>query len=116
MNALAGWDGPDCIADGVFRYSKYISWIRLYIDVEGSELYGGTCGACTNFEVECEDGRWMRFETSPAWTESGEPVMRLRGYSTWDVVYERTSEGTPFDEKIETVEDLAAFLERCFSP
>jgi hypothetical protein len=114
MNTLAGWHGPNCIADGVFRYSKYISWIRLYIDVEGSEFFGGTCGACNDFEVTRECDRWMRFETSPAWTANGEPVLRLLGYSTWDVVYERISEGTPLDEEIKCIEDLAAFLERCF--
>jgi hypothetical protein len=30
------------------------------------------------------------------------------------VVYERISEGKPIEEKIETLEDLAAYLERCF--
>jgi len=34
--------------------------------------------------------------------------MRLRRYSTWEVVYERISEGKPIEEKIETLEDLAA--------
>ena len=114
MLPLAGWDGPDCITEGVFRYSKCISWIRLYIDVVDGVFYGGTCGACTNFEVEREGGRWMRFETDLATTPAGELVMRLRGYSTWDVVYERISEGMPIDEEMECIEDLAAFLERCF--
>jgi hypothetical protein len=114
MNTLAGWHGPNCIDDGVFRYSKYISWIRLYIDMEGNEFFGGTCGACTDFEVTREGDRWMRFETSPAWTANGEPVLRLLGYSIWDVVYERISEGTLIDVKMESIEDLAAFLERCF--
>ncbi|MBN1236355.1 MAG: hypothetical protein JW999_09970 [Methanotrichaceae archaeon] len=116
MNTIAGWDGPDCIADGIFRYSKYISWIRLSIDVVGGEFYGGTCGASNNFVVEREAGQWMRFEISPAWTANGEPVLRLREYSTWDVVYERVSEGRPIDEEMECIEELAAFLERCFSP
>ena len=114
MPPLAGWEGPNCIADGLFRYSKCISWIRLHIDVEEAGFYGGTCGASTNFEVDLENGRWMRFETDLATTPAGELVMRLRGYSTWDVVYERISEGTPIEEKIETIEDLAAYLERCF--
>ena len=56
----------------------------------------------------------MRFLTDLATTPAGEPVMRLREYSTWEVVYERISEGQPIDEKIESIEDLAAFLERCF--
>lgn len=111
---LAGWDGPDCITEGVFRYSKCISWTRLYIDVVDGVFYGGTCAASQNFEVEREDGRWMRFETDLATTPAGELVLRLRGYSTWDVVYERISEGTPIEEKMESIEDLAAFLERCF--
>jgi len=114
MLPLAGWDGPDCITEGVFRYSKCISWIRLYIDVVDGVFYGGTHAACTNFEVEREGGRWMRFETDLATTPAGELVMRLRGYSTWDVVYERISEGMPIDEEMECIEDLAAFLERCF--
>ena len=115
MNTLDGWDGPDYLADGVYRYSKYISWIRLYIDVEGGEFFGGTCGAASNLEVVREDGRWMRFETDPAATPAGEPVLRLRGYSTWDVVFERISEGVSLDEKIDSLEDLAVYLERCFA-
>ncbi len=115
MNTLAGWDGPECIEEGIYRYSKYISWIRLYIDVEGGEFYGGTCGAASNLEVVREDGRWMRFKTDPAATPAGEPVLRLRAYSTWDVVFERISEGVPLDEKIDGLEDLAAYLERCFA-
>ena len=114
MSHLAGWDGPDCITEGVFRYSKCISWIRLYIDVVDGVFYGGTCGACINFEVVRESDRWMRFETDLATTPVGELVMWLRGYSTWDVVYRRISEGTPIDEKVESIEDMAAFLERCF--
>jgi hypothetical protein len=57
----------------------------------------------------------MRFETDLAVTPAGEPVMRLRDYCTWEVVYERTSEGTPLDERMECIEDLAAYLERCFA-
>ncbi|HNX08568.1 MAG TPA: hypothetical protein PKL29_00510 [Methanothrix sp.] len=113
MNSLPGWDGPECIAEGVFRYSKYISWIRLYIDVVGSETCGGTSGAGCDIEVTQEDGRWMRYATVLASTPAGEPVLRLRGYSTWDVVYERISKGIPLDEELHGIEDLAAFLERC---
>ena len=112
---LAGWEGPDCIAEGMYRYSKYISWIRLYIDVVDGVFYGGTCGACSNFEMERDGGGWMRFETDLATTPAGEPVLRLREYSAWEVVYERISEGTPIDEKMESIEDLAAFLEKCFA-
>jgi hypothetical protein len=115
MLPLAGWEGPDCITEGVFRYSKCISWIRLYIDVVDGVFYGGTFGASSNFDVEQEAGRWLRFETDLAATPAGELVMRFREYSTWEVVYERTSEGQPIDEKMESIEDLAAFLERCFA-
>lgn len=115
MMPLAGWEGPDCITEGVYRYSKYVSWIRLYIDVVDGVFYGGTCGAESNFEVEQEGGCWMSFETDLAVTLVGEPVMRLREYSTWEVVYQRTGEGTPIDERIESIEDLAAYLERCFA-
>jgi hypothetical protein len=87
----------------------------MYIDVVDGVFYGGTCGAPANFEVERESDRWMRFETDLATTPAGELVLRLRGYSTWDVVYERISDGTPIDEQLERVEDLAAFLERCFA-
>jgi hypothetical protein len=51
-------------------------------------------------------------ETALATTPAGEPVMRLRGYSTWEVVYERIGEGLPLDERMECIEDLAAFLVR----
>jgi hypothetical protein len=40
----------------------------------------------------------------------------LRDYATWDVVYERVSQGTPIEEEIETIEDLAFYLERCLAP
>ncbi len=115
MMPLAGWDGPDCITDGVYRYSKYVSWIRLYIEVVGDVFYGGISGSSANFEVEREGDRWMRFETDLATTPAGEPVMRLRDYSAWEVVYERTSKGTPIDERMKSIEDLAEFLERCFA-
>jgi len=114
MKPIAGWDGPDCITEGVYRYSKCVSWIRLYIDVVDGEFYGGTCGACTNFEVSQENDQWKHFETDLATTPAGELVMRLRRYSTWEVVYERISEGKSIEEKIETLDDLAAYLERCF--
>jgi hypothetical protein len=87
--------------------------MRLYIDVVDGVFNGGTCGACDNFEVEREGGRWMRFETDLAATPAGEPVMRLRDYSTWEVVYERTGESRPLDEKMESIEDLVAYLEKC---
>lgn len=115
MMPLTGWEGPDCITEGVYRYSKCVSWIRLYIDVVDGVFYGGTSGAGANFEVEQEDGRWMRFETDLAVTPAGEPVMRLREYSTWEVVYQRTGEGKPLDERMKRIEDLAAYLERCFA-
>jgi hypothetical protein len=115
MILLTGWDGPDCITEGVFRYSKCVSWIRLYIDVVDGVFYGGICGGGANFEVEQEGDCWMRFETDLAVTPAGEPVMRLREYSTWEVVYQRTGEGRPINEKMECIEDLAAYLERCFA-
>lgn len=54
----------------------------------------------------------MLFETVLATTPAGEPVMRLRDYSTWEVVYERTGESLPLDERMECIEELALFLER----
>jgi hypothetical protein len=115
MMPLAGWDGPDCITDGVYRYSKCISWLRLFIDVVDGFFYGGICGAEKCFEVEKEGGQWMRFETDLAATPAGELVMRLRDGSIWEVVYERTGESSPLDERMECIEDLAAFLERFFA-
>ncbi len=116
MKSLPGWDGPVCLCEGVHRYSKTISWIRLYIDVAGPEFLGGTCSAAENFEVALENGRWKRFPTDLARTPHGEPVLMLRDYATWDVVYERVSQGTPIEEEIEALEDLALYLERCFAP
>jgi hypothetical protein len=86
----------------------------MYIDIVDGEFSGGTCGAGTNFEVSQENDQWKRFETDLATTPAGELVMRLRRYCTWEVVYERISEGKPIEEKIETLEDLAAYLDRCF--
>ena len=74
-------------------------------------FYDDTCGACSNFEVAQEGDRWLRFETDLATSPACEPVLRLQGYSTLEVVYEHVSEGVLLDEKIESIEDLAAFLE-----
>jgi len=115
MKPLAGWEGPVTLTEGVYRYSKNVTWIRLYIDVEGPNYYGGTVGASANIEVDRDGEKWMRFETDLARTPKGELVLRLREYTTWDVVYERISEGSPIDDRIECIEDLAAYLERCFA-
>lgn len=109
---LDGWDGPEHITDGLFRYSKCISWIRLYIQVEGSEFYGGVSGTDDDFELVKAEGCWMRYSCHPAWTSAGEPKLILRGYSTWEAVYERMPEGARVQEKLASIEDLAAFLER----
>ncbi len=77
------------------------------------DFYGGTCGAPKNFEVDVEGGQWKRFETDLAKTPSGELVIRLRGYATWEIVYERISEGILIDMQIKTIEDLANYLEKC---
>jgi hypothetical protein len=109
---LNGWDGPDCISERIFRYSKCISWIRLYIHAEGSEFYGGISGSGRDFELAREQGRWMRYPSQPAWTKAGEPVLRLRGCFTWDAVYERAAEGAEVLESLESIEEMALFLER----
>lgn len=110
---LAEWDGPVCIAEGIDRYSKTISWIRLYIDIEGPDFSGGTAGAREDFEVALVEGRWRRFETAIARTPRGELVIRLRGGATLEMVYERLGEGEIIEERIECIEDLANYLERC---
>jgi hypothetical protein len=112
MKSLSGWEGPVFLTEGIYRYSKNISWIRLYIDVAGSDLVGGTHAASVNYEVEKEGDQWKRFKTDLAKTQKGELVLRLRGLATWDVAYERIGEGAAIDLEIETIEDLAAYLER----
>jgi len=122
LRPLAGWEGPVRLEEGAYRYSKYISWVRLFIDAqidenEGGalEFSGGATGACQNFEVKREKGQWMRYEIDLAWTAEGEPVLRLRDYSAWDLVYSCVSDGIPVDEQIECIEDLAEYLEKCFT-
>ncbi len=73
------------------------------------------CAASVNYEVDREDDQWKRFETDLAKTQKGELVLRLRGFATWDVVYERIGEGALIDSEINTIEDLAAYLERCIA-
>jgi len=121
MREIPGWDGPVRLAEGAYRYSKYKSWIRLFIDVQtnendggGIELSGGATGACQNFEIRREEGQWVLYEMEVAWTAKGEPVLRLRDYSCLDLVYNRVSDGKPVDEQIESIDDLAEYLERCF--
>lgn len=120
MREIPGWEGPERLAEGAYRYSKYKSWIRLFINVQidennggAMEFSGGATAACQNFEIQREEGQWVRYEIEMAWTPKGEPVLRLRNYATWDLVYNRISEGTQIDEKIETIEGLAEYLERC---
>ncbi len=113
---LAEWDGPVCVAEGIDRYSRTISWIRLYIEVEGPDFFGGTAGAREDFEVALVASRWRRFETTFATTPKGELVIRLRGGTTLEMVYERVGEGEIVEEKIECIEDLANYLEQCVSP
>ncbi|MCK9406899.1 MAG: hypothetical protein M0Q47_10890 [Methanothrix sp.] len=121
MREIPGWEGPVILSEGACRYSKYISWIRLFINVQIDEevgggriaFSGGAVGDCPSFEVKRENGQWMRYEVEMAWTPKGEPVLRLRNYSCWDLVYDRISDGTQIDEKIETIYDLAEYLERC---
>jgi hypothetical protein len=109
------WDGPIYLAEGVTRYAKTVSWIRLYIEVEGPEFFGGITGAEEDFEVALVDGMWRRFETMFARTPKGELVMRLRGGTTLEMVYERVGEGEIIDEEMAGIEDLAKYLERCLS-
>ena len=113
MKHLAGWDGPECITEGIYRYSKTFLWKRLYIDAVGNDFYGGIVGACRNFEVEKEDDIWKCYPTDLAQTPKGELIIRLRGGTTWDIVYERCGAGMPLDDEIVSLEDLAAYLERC---
>ncbi len=76
---LAGWNGLDCISEGLFSYRKCISWIRLYIQIAGSEFYGGISGTGSDFELAREDGCWLRYPCRPAWTAAGEPVLPRSG-------------------------------------
>ncbi len=108
----AGWDGPSYVGYGRYRYSKTFSWIRLYIDIGDDELYGGVTGTSEDFELALVDGRWMRFDTEPAQTD-GEPHITLIEYTTLDLVIERVGDGTPIEENIATIDDLAMYLERC---
>lgn len=120
MIQLAGWDGPECIGDSLYRYSKTISWIRLYIVVksskealEFSEFYGGVTGAREDFEVAADSGRWMRFRTDMAYTPDGNLILRLRDYITLGTVIRRTGDGMEIAEQIDSIEDMVAYLERC---
>jgi len=113
VKRLTGWDGPEYRDNGMCRYSKTQSWIKMYIDVDISEFWGGVTGTEECFEIAMEEGIWKRFCIDLAETPEGDILIRLLGYTTWDLVFERTSEGEPIDEKIETIDDLAAYLEKC---
>jgi hypothetical protein len=113
MNQLTGWDGPECVGDELYRYSKTISWIRLYMEVDGSEFRGGVTGAGEDFEVTLEGGQWMRFRTDMAYSPEGNLILRLREFATLETVVQRVGEGVAIVEEITSIEDLAAYLERC---
>jgi hypothetical protein len=115
MDQLAGWEGPECVGDGLYRYSKTISWIRLYMEVDGSEFRGGVMGAREDFEVALEGGQWKRFQTDLAYSPDGNLVLRLREYTTLDIVTRRIGDSVPIAEEMSSIEDLAAYLERCIA-
>jgi len=113
MINLDGWDGPVSLAEGAYRYSKTASWVRLYIEIYGHGFLGGLTGGSESFEVALEDGIWKRFPTDLAQTLDGHLRMKLRNYITLDVVLERLGDGIPLEEEIRSIEDLAAYLDRC---
>jgi hypothetical protein len=111
MKALCGWDGPECLGENGYRYSKTIGWIKLYIEVNGSEFCGGVQGIGQSFEVAQERGKWKRYNTDLALNPRGDIVIRLIGGTTWGIVLERVSEGEALQDGFENIEDLAAYLE-----
>lgn len=113
MISLDGWDGPVSIAEGACRYSKAVSWKRLYIEIYGNDFLGGLTGGSESFEVAIEDGIWKRFPTDLAYTPEGDLRVRLRNFSILEVVMERIGGGVSLEEEISCIEDLAAYLERC---
>ena len=113
MIKLDGWDGPVSLAEGVCRYSKTASWMRLYIEIYGHDFLGGLTGGSESFEVALEGGIWKRFPTDLAKTPEGHVRMRLREFCILDVVLERVGEGVPLEGEISCIEDLVAYLERC---
>ena len=110
--ATAGWDGPAYVGDGKYRYSKCSGWIRLYIDIEEAGFYGGVTGTDNDFEVALADDKWKRFCTEPAQV-GGEPMLKLIEYSTLDLILARVGNGMPIDARIDTVDDMAIYLEKC---
>lgn len=116
MIRLDGWDGPVSIGEGAYRYSKTLRWIRLYIEVYDSDFIGGLTRGRESFEIALKDGVWKRFPTDLAYTPEGHLCMRLRDFSTLEVVIERVGGGVSLEEEISCIEDLAAYLERCDEP
>lgn len=114
MDQLAGWDGPICMREGLYRYSKAISWIRLYIEVDDSELRGGMTGSGEDFEIAMEDGLWRRYQTAPAYSPDGNLVLILRDYTTLETVVQRIGDGEIIAEEISSIEDLATYLNKCY--
>ena len=115
MIQLAGWEGPRCVRDGLYRYSKTISWIRLYIEVDGSEIRGGITGTPEDFEIALEGGQWKRFQADLACTPEGELILILRDYESLETVVRKVGDGVSVDEEIASIEDVASYLERCVS-
>jgi len=110
--ATAGWDGPAYVGDGKYRYSKCSGWIRLYIDIGDAGFYGGVTGTGSDFEVVLVNGEWKRFCTEPEQVD-GEPTLRLIEYSTLDLILARVGSGMPIGARIDTIDDMATYLERC---
>jgi hypothetical protein len=115
MRPLRGWDGPLSLGENGYRYSKTIGWIKLYIDVNGPEFWGGVQGIGQSFEVAQERGEWKRYQTDLAQNSRGDIVIRLVGGTTWDIVLERVDEGERLEDGICSIEDLADYLERSVS-
>jgi hypothetical protein len=114
MRQLDSWEGPDDSSQGC-RYCKTVGWMNIYILIKGSELWGGLSGPGKSFEICREGGNWVRYETDLALNTRGDVQLVLKGGTTWAVKLERVSKGEMVDAKIESLEDLAAYLEDCAS-
>jgi hypothetical protein len=83
------------------------------MEVNGSEIRGGVSGTGDDFEVALDGNRWKRYQTDLAYSPDGNLVLKLRDYTTLETVIRRIGEGRAIDEEIRSIEDLAAYLERC---
>lgn len=113
MAQLNDWDGPTKIRNNGCRYTKDLAWKRLYIEIYDSEFFGGVTGTGQDFELALDCGFWKKYPIDAKHDSNGDICPHISEGLVLYLEFHRVGCGVPLTEKIESIEDLAAYLESC---